>query len=445
MLHIILGILTILLTILKWLGILLLILLLLALLLLAVVLLVPVRYRGRGKKTAEKLEAQLSVTWLLRLLAVEAAVDAGGGSLEIRIFGRTLEAWRALLKRCKRKKRGKAKPESLETSRKKREGAAKGVKRTQKESPMKTGKSHQNPEEKPKIPKENSDRSEEVKKTGSAETSTDITDDKDKTEEERKNTCAAEQIQKLPESLKKEACETDISETAENKIAESNLPGPVKIENSGQGFTGEQTDKQSKNLKETQKTAQREKAEEEQAQNEAGRFSKILTRIRGFLSGLPQKVVQIFRLLKKIAGGGLKAAQSIRAAVPKLIEKIRHILHQPAIFLQFWEKYEVGEVLDAVKSELFTLLGHYRPRHLSGYLKFGTGDPAQTGELTGVLYLLLPTQEYEILPDFEETQFETETEFSGHIRSIHLLVTAYHLLRNKKLKRLIRKLRKKGE
>ena len=92
MLHIILGILTILLTILKWLGILLLILLLLALLLLAVVLLVPVRYRGRGKKTAEKLEAQLSVTWLLRLLAVEAACDAGKGdgrASEDPDFGRT--------------------------------------------------------------------------------------------------------------------------------------------------------------------------------------------------------------------------------------------------------------------------------------------------------------------------------------------------------------------
>ena len=141
----------------------------------------------------------------------------------------------------------------------------------------------------------------------------------------------------------------------------------------------------------------------------------------------------------------VKAAQRIRDAVPRILEKIRRILHQPAVFLQFLEKYGVGEVLGAVKNELFNLLGHYRPRRFVGYLKFGTGDPAQTGELTGALYLLLPTQEYEIVPDFEETQFETETELEGQIRSIHLLVTAYHLFRNKKLKRLIRKLRKKGE
>ena len=111
MLHIILGILTILLTILKWLGILLLILLLLAVALVLIVLFVPVRYRGRGEKTAEKLGAELSVTWLLHLIVVEAVFDAEGGSLKIRIFGRTPEEWRALLDKVKRKKRKKRKAE----------------------------------------------------------------------------------------------------------------------------------------------------------------------------------------------------------------------------------------------------------------------------------------------------------------------------------------------
>ena len=390
MLHIILGILTILLTILKWLGILLLVLLLLALTLLAIVLLAPAHYRGRAEKTEEKLEAQLSVTWLLRLLVVEAAIDAGGGRLEIRIFGRTLETWRALLKRQKqkRKKHRTEKSESPESSGKKRETAAKSEKCIQEENPVHVGQSQQIPVEKPKILEEKGGRPEEVKRQGSVKTLTDVADSEDKTEGVRKNSCAAEQIQKQPERLKKE---------------------------------------------------------EEQIQNEAGRFSKIMARIRGFLSGLPQKVAQIFRLPIIIADGGLKAAQCIRDAVPKLIEKIQHILHQPDAFLQFWEEYEVSEVLGVVKGELFTLLDHYRPQRFSGYLKFGTGDPAQTGELTGALYLLFPTQEYEILPNFEEAQFETETEFSGHIRNIHLLVTAYHLFRNKKLKWLIRKLRKKGE
>ena len=384
MLHIILGILTILLTILKWLGILLLILLLLAVVLVLIVLFVPVRYCGRGEKTEEKLGAELSVTWLLHLIAVEAVFDAGGGSLNIHIFGRTPEEWRTLLNKVKRKKRKKGRAEPSEAGGKKQKSTAKGAKRTPEEIPVKTGQSRQNSGKKP-------------------ETSPDI------------------------------------------NSAGMDFPKPVKIQISEQSFTDERTDKQPQNPKETQGSCQREKTEGHQEQKQAGRLSKLLARIGGVLSELPQKAVQIFGLGKKIAGAGLKAAQIIRDAVPKILEKICRILHQPAVFLQFWEKYEVGEVLSAVKNELFNLLGHYRPRRLVGYLKFGTGDPAQTGELTGALYLLLPTQEYEIVPDFEEVQFETETELEGQIRSIHLLVTAYHLFRNKKLKRLIRKLRKKGE
>lgn len=310
--------------------------------------------------------------------------DAEGGSLKIRIFGRTPEEWRALLDKVKRKKRKKRKAKSLEAGGKKQKSTAKGAKRIPEEPPVKTGQSRQNSGEKP-------------------ETSPDI------------------------------------------NSAEMDLFKPVKIQMSGQSFADERTDKQLQNPKETQESCQGEKTEGYQEQKQAGRLSKLLARIRGVLSDLPQKVLQVFRRLKRIAGEGVKAAQRIRDAVPRILEKIRRILHQPAVFLQFLEKYEVGEVLGAVKNELFNLLGHYRPRRFVGYLKFGTGDPAQTGELTGALYLLLPTQEYEIVPDFEETQFETETELEGQIRSIHLLVTAYHLFRNKKLKRLIRKLRKKGE
>ena len=295
MLHIILGILTILLTILKWLGILLLILLLLAVALVLIVLFVPVRYRGRGEKTAEKLGAELSVTWLLHLIVVEAVFDAEGGSLKIRIFGRTPEEWRALLDKVKRKKRKKRKAKSLEAGGKKQKSTAKGAKRIPEEPPVKTGQSRQNSGEKP-------------------ETSPDI------------------------------------------NSAEMDLFKPVKIQMSGQSFADERTDKQLQNPKETQESCQGEKTEGYQEQKQAGRLSKLLARIRGVLSDLPQKVLQVFRRLKRIAGEGVKAAQRIRDAVPRILEKIRHILHQPAVFLQFLEKYEVGEVLGAVKNELFNLL-----------------------------------------------------------------------------------------
>ena len=90
------------------------------------------------------------------------------------------------------------------------------------------------------------------------------------------------------------------------------------------------------------------------------------------------------------------------------------------------------------------LLRHYRPREISGRLHFGTGDPAVTGQLTGLIYLLLPARaQLSVEPEFTEAVFEADLEFSGHIRAVHAARTAYHLFRNKRLKRLIKRLRKK--
>lgn len=141
----------------------------------------------------------------------------------------------------------------------------------------------------------------------------------------------------------------------------------------------------------------------------------------------------------------LRRIQNVMQTLRELAAKIRNLLHRPEEIRHFLEMYEIAEVWQIVKKELTYLARHYRPRHLRGYLKFGTGDPALTGKLTGACYLLLPTQEYEILPNFEESMFETETEFSGRIRSIHLLLAIYRLIREKKIKRLIRKVRKKGD
>ena len=82
---------------------------------------------------------------------------------------------------------------------------------------------------------------------------------------------------------------------------------PVKIQMSGQSFADERTDKQPQNPKETQESCQGEKTEGHQEQKQAGRLSKLLARIRGVLSDLPQKVLQVFRRLKRIAGEGVES------------------------------------------------------------------------------------------------------------------------------------------
>ena len=123
-----------------------------------------------------------------------------------------------------------------------------------------------------------------------------------------------------------------------------------------------------------------------------------------------------------------------------LAERIGELLRKPGELLEFAEKYEAAEVLKNVTSQIKYVIHHYGPRSISGYLHFGTGDPASAGQLTGVLYLILPARadRFEVRPEFNEPVLETEMICSGHIRMCHLLRAGWQLFFDKKLRRLIK-------
>ncbi|MCD8336377.1 MAG: DUF2953 domain-containing protein [Lachnospiraceae bacterium] len=134
-----------------------------------------------------------------------------------------------------------------------------------------------------------------------------------------------------------------------------------------------------------------------------------------------------------------------------LVRKGKKILRKPeqmkkklTRFLGKIEKYEAREVLWDVWAQVKHMLRHFRVRKGSGYFHFGTGDPARTGELCGVLYLLLPAScgEIEIEPHFTDTMLETELILRGHIRLIHMVRFAWWAFFNKKLRRLIHAFRR---
>lgn len=170
------------------------------------------------------------------------------------------------------------------------------------------------------------------------------------------------------------------------------------------------------------------------------RLSALGDKIRGLfhmLRSIGDKVKRflerLYRILSGIPGSLEKVGQSIAARVQKLRG-----------FLDMLEEYEAKAVLGDVNKEFMTLLRHYRPREITGRLHFGTGDPAATGELTGFLYLLLPARaQLSVEPEFTEPAFEADLEFAGHIRAVHLIRAACHLLRNKRFMRLVKRLRKR--
>jgi hypothetical protein len=179
-------------------------------------------------------------------------------------------------------------------------------------------------------------------------------------------------------------------------------------------------------------------------------MQSILSRLRAFGSRIRAVWEWICRVTAAIAHVPEKIRHfgiQLRRQLERLATHVRRILERPAEFMDFMEEYEILEVAVTLKKELQYLLRHYGPRRIRGYLEFGTGDPAQTGQLTEVIYLLLPAraEEFEIGPDFYETRLETEVACAGHIRAVHLVYVALKVLKDQKIRRLIRRFTRKGE
>lgn len=176
-------------------------------------------------------------------------------------------------------------------------------------------------------------------------------------------------------------------------------------------------------------------------------------------AGFLQRLLQMLSLLlQRLRAAGahiravfdrLRAVRKRLVALPGQIRQLRERLcrlaAKPGELLEFAQKYEVRAILGDALVYLKRLLKHSMPRRLRGWIRFGTGDPALTGELTGVLYLILPVRasEFSVEPDFTEKLFETELDAAGHIRACHLVYVLIRMICDRRVRRLIRAYRKR--
>lgn len=93
--------------------------------------------------------------------------------------------------------------------------------------------------------------------------------------------------------------------------------------------------------------------------------------------------------------------------------------------------------------ELKTLLHHIGPRRGKVQLSYSTGDPATTGELTGVLSImpLFYKKGIHVVPDFTSDRFYIQGNFrvNGHFQVFHLLGIFIRVYRDKDLRKLMQK------
>lgn len=99
--------------------------------------------------------------------------------------------------------------------------------------------------------------------------------------------------------------------------------------------------------------------------------------------------------------------------------------------------------LSFIIRELKKLIHYFGPRRGKANLRYSTGDPALTGQLTGLLSLcpFCYKKGVHIVPDFASDRLYIRGRFriSGHIQIYHLLGTAFRAYRNRDIRKIIQK------
>lgn len=131
--------------------------------------------------------------------------------------------------------------------------------------------------------------------------------------------------------------------------------------------------------------------------------------------------------------------QKIRETIRNIIDKIKKLFRQKEEAQRILAKPETKTALKYAWDKLKRLLKHILPRKVKGYVAFGTGDPASTGQALGILSILYARtgEMLTIRPNFMEKQLESDVELKGRIQVFTLLVIAVKVILNQELKQLL--------
>ncbi|WP_312104663.1 DUF2953 domain-containing protein [Lachnoclostridium sp.] len=171
--------------------------------------------------------------------------------------------------------------------------------------------------------------------------------------------------------------------------------------------------------------------------------SKKISFLRRFIS----KIKQLYRKIKNVFTSVWNKIKNLKNVFHKLKDKLSSIRN---LLQGLWEKkrkvvayFKLDENKAGMKlglSSIKKLLKHIKPTKAKGYIHFGTGDPASTGQILGVASVFYGYygKYLKVVPDFEEEVLEGELFIKGRIRLFNLLIIGIKLLRDKNFKRLIK-------
>lgn len=137
-------------------------------------------------------------------------------------------------------------------------------------------------------------------------------------------------------------------------------------------------------------------------------------------------------IFKKI----LDKFRKFRFKMKSIYGKIKNVYKKAASIKEFLGLEKTKAAISFLKEQAGAILRHIKPRKITGNLKFGTGNPASTGEILGIIYIFYKgvNEKFTIEPDFDNKVLEGEIHLKGRITVFTMLIIAIKLYRNKNLR-----------
>lgn len=135
----------------------------------------------------------------------------------------------------------------------------------------------------------------------------------------------------------------------------------------------------------------------------------------------------------------------LKYTISETYDKIKKIWKNISYYAELLREEETRLLFSHAKLRLWRILKSIRPRKLRADILFGTGAPDITGYAFGVYAALSPAlgPHVAVTPDFEKTVFQGEFEAAGHIMAAVLLWHALRVILDRRLWRLLDKLKGK--
>lgn len=140
--------------------------------------------------------------------------------------------------------------------------------------------------------------------------------------------------------------------------------------------------------------------------------------------------------------------EKVRRKIQHLIEKIQYIwkklksaLGNIQGFIEFLKSKEFQDVLRFLNEQKRYLVKHIAPKKCEIEAKFGTGDPATTGEILAALSVVRTffSGHWRIYPDFENVLFEGKGRIKGRFPLYVIILVVYRCYQNDMIKEIYSK------